>query len=133
MKNTQSEVTSKDPELNSQTRPAYTLFINEKPAQILAAIQDPRVDSYGRPISRAIDSTYSHTLKTLHKLENYNLIEMNTKGRRKIACLTEEGEQLAEHTQVLLNTFDEIDDNVDLTEFEDKPGHAPSSFLRSTE
>jgi DNA-binding MarR family transcriptional regulator len=91
---------------NSHEQPTHELFLNQIPAKILAALKNPRIDNYGRPISRAIDSTYSHTLKTITRLENHGIVETEIDGRKKTIMLTEKGEELAEHTEKLLDSFE---------------------------
>jgi DNA-binding MarR family transcriptional regulator len=99
---------SEDPTPNEDRheRPTYELFLNQTPAKILAALKNPQIDNYGRPISRAIDSTYSHTLKTISRLEEHGILETEIDGRKKTIMLTEKGEELAEHTEKLLDSFE---------------------------
>jgi len=81
-------------------------FINSKPIRILAALQDDKTENYGQEISYAINSTYSHTLKTLKEFQELGIVKYQIKGRKKIYKLTEFGEELAEDCQPWFDRLD---------------------------
>ena len=78
------------------------LLLNEKPAKILTTLREPNKDNYGQAIAYKINSTYSHTLKLLKRLEKHGIVESDTDGRKKLYELTEEGTELAEAAEQLL-------------------------------
>ena len=81
---------------NEESEHQYSKFINEKPFKILAVLENESTENYGQAIRDQVDSTYSHTLKTLKQFEEDGLVESEQKGRKKIYRLTEEGRELAD-------------------------------------
>jgi len=78
------------------------LLLNEKPAKILTTLREPNKDNYGQAIAYKINSTYSHTLKLLKRLEKHGIVESDTDGRKKMYELTDDGKELAEAAEQLL-------------------------------
>jgi len=70
-------------------------FLNVKPVKILIVLNDPNTESYASAISKKTDCTYSHTVRIIQKMEGFNLIESNMKGRKKELELTDKGRKLA--------------------------------------
>lgn len=70
-------------------------FLNVKPAKILIALNDPNTESYASAISKKTDCTYSHTVRIIQKLEGFDLVESEMKGRKKELELTDRGQKLA--------------------------------------
>jgi len=70
-------------------------FLKVKPVKILIVLNDPNTESYASAISKKTDCTYSHTVRIIQKMEDFNLIESNMKGRKKELELTEKGRELA--------------------------------------
>lgn len=81
-------------------------FMNEKPVMAMVAIRQQE-EAYGTQVSKRIDTTYSHTIKILSRLEEEGLIETEKNGRKKILRLTEEGKTYADAFIRLLNIFEE--------------------------
>ena len=87
--------------------PLLDIFCNAKPAKALIYLQ--RKDrSHAREISDAINTTYSHAVRLLARLNSKGLMEHEKKGRKKEYELTENGEALA------ANLFDLIETCADL-------------------
>ena len=78
------------------------LLLNEKPAKILTTLREPNKDNYGQAIAYKINSTYSHTLKLLKRLEKHDVVTSDTDGRKKLYELTKDGKELAESAEELL-------------------------------
>lgn len=70
-------------------------FLNVKPVKILIVLNDPNTESYASEISKSTDCTYSHTVRIIQKMEDFNLIDSEMKGRKKELELTEKGRELA--------------------------------------
>jgi len=70
-------------------------FLNVKPVKILIVLNDPNTESYASAISKKTDCTYSHTVRIIQKMEDFNLIESHMKGRKKELELTDKGRKLA--------------------------------------
>lgn len=71
------------------------LFLKKKPTQILVSMKKGN-EHYALKLSRIADTTYSHTVKTLQKMEDLGLVEFERDGRRKMVYLTRFGNMLAE-------------------------------------
>ena len=72
-----------------------SFFINEKPVKILVNINSGFTDNYASALSSQVDATYSHTVRILHQLEDFDLIESEKDGRKKVVELTSTGEEIA--------------------------------------
>jgi len=72
-----------------------SFFINEKPVKLLVNINNGFTDNYASELSSEVDATYSHTVRILHQLEDFNLIHSEKDGRKKVVELTSEGEEIA--------------------------------------
>ncbi len=81
------------------------MFIHEKPVKILVKLQSPQ-EYYASALSTEIDATYSHTVKILQRLEEYELVEFEERGRKKIVTLTEQGAKLAKIFTELMDEFE---------------------------
>lgn len=71
-------------------------FLKEKPVMALVTIRRNREDIYCSMISKKIDTTYAHTVKTVSRLEEEGLVDSKKEGRKKILELTQEGEKFAD-------------------------------------
>lgn len=81
-------------------------FLNEKPVKLMVKLHDRSTENYASALSTEIDSTYSHTVKTLQKMEDFGLLRFSQDGRKKVAKLTEEGESIAGILVELVNRLD---------------------------
>ena len=88
-------------------------FLKEKPVMALVTIRRNREDIYCSMISKKIDTTYAHTVKTISRLEDEGLVESRKDGRKKILELTSRGEELADMFVELLEEFDGTTDSVE--------------------
>jgi DNA-binding MarR family transcriptional regulator len=79
-----------------------SFFINQKPVRILVNLHSDFTDNYASALSSEVDATYSHTVRILHKLEDFNLVESEKEGRKKVVDLTEDGEEVAKKCGDLL-------------------------------
>lgn len=73
-----------------------SLFLQEKPVAIIVAIRRDRHESYAGNLSKKVDTTYSHAVKTIQTLEDKGYITSRKEGRKKILELTEEGAKVAD-------------------------------------
>jgi DNA-binding MarR family transcriptional regulator len=84
-----------------------TFFVNVKPVRILVSLNQTQKDNYASALSSDAGATYSHTVRILHRLEDFGLVESTKEGRKKVVELTPDGEEVAENCQDLLNSLDE--------------------------
>lgn len=71
-------------------------FLNKKPVRIIVSLSHRTTDNYASAVSREVDATYSHTIKVLQKMKDFDLVQFQKKGRKKEIVLTEKGEDIAE-------------------------------------
>ncbi len=69
------------------------LFLRTKPVKMLVNLREG--PKYATVISKAVDCTYSHTVKLLELFNDFGLVEFEKKGRIKIVKLTDVGEDVA--------------------------------------
>jgi len=83
-----------------------SILLNEKPAKALVSLDTQRLNRKQKmcvaDVSKDIDSTFAHTVKTISKLEDNGLIEAEKQGRKKLLELTERGEKYANTLQEIL-------------------------------
>ncbi|WP_414837054.1 winged helix DNA-binding protein [Candidatus Nanohalococcus occultus] len=80
---------------------ARELFLKDKPTEIAIAVKrKPSLNA--RKISETTDTTYSHAVRVLNKMEKLDLLNSKRKGRSKKYSLTEKGDKLSEG---LIETF----------------------------
>jgi DNA-binding MarR family transcriptional regulator len=71
-------------------------FLNVKPVKTLIALNDPGTGNYASAISKKTDSTYSHTVRILNRMEESGLVTSEKKGRKKELELTDRGHEIAQ-------------------------------------
>lgn len=79
------------------------IFIKEKPVMALLVVYDADGEIYPSKVSKAIDSTYSHTVKIISKMESHGIVETEKEGRKRLLKLTDLGNSYAE---ILLKLVD---------------------------
>lgn len=90
-------------------------LIKEKPAKIILEIwrinngkkltSNTDEEVYAQKLARNVDTTYSHAIQILGRLEEGEMITTDKHGRKKIIELTDEGEKVAEALNQLLVTI----------------------------
>ena len=76
------------------------LFLRTKPARMLVTLRDG--PKYATVISKAVDCTYSHTVKLLETFHDFGIVDFEKKGRIKIIKLTDLGEDIARGIDAVL-------------------------------
>jgi DNA-binding MarR family transcriptional regulator len=79
----------------------------EKPCRALIHIHEEG-ETYTFEISRNIDSTNAHTVKTVGRLESLGLVRSEKRGRKKMLKLTEDGKRVAEAVDNLTGVIDDV-------------------------
>ena len=85
------------------------MFFHEKPVQMLIVLKNERA-RYPTQVSKAVDCTYSHTVKTLEFFKKIGLVEFEKKGRVKYIKLTPEGEEIAHDLEGILKKLSRIEE-----------------------
>ena len=57
-------------------------FLKQKPVMALVTIRRARDDIYCSMISKKIDTTYAHTVKTVSRMEDEGFVETRKDGRK---------------------------------------------------
>ena len=87
------------------------IFFHEKPVEMLVAIKNGKA-KYATQVAKAVDCTYSHTVKTLEFFKKLGLVEFEKKGRVKYVKLTPLGEELAHDLEGIVKKLSHIEQNL---------------------
>ncbi len=87
------------------------VFFHEKPVEMLIALKNEKA-KYTTQISKVVDCTYSHAVKTLDFFEKIGLVKFEKKGRIKMIKLTEEGEELAHDLEGIVRKLERIEEKI---------------------
>ena len=87
------------------------LFLHSKPVKMLTALNKGTI-RYATQVSKAVDCTYSHTVKVLEQFKNMGLVQFDKKGRIKLIKLTEQGQEVAHDFEGIRRKFTRIGSNI---------------------
>jgi len=87
------------------------IFLHPKPVKMLVMMRNNNI-KYATQLMKAVDCTYSHTIKTLEIFRKYGLVEFNKKGRIKWIKLTPDGDELALSFESVVNKLSKISSKV---------------------
>ena len=82
------------------------LFLRSKPVNLITNLRSG--PKYATILSKAIDCTYSHTVKLLDQFHTFGLVEFNKTGRIKMVKLTDDGEDLAHAVEGVMMKLSKI-------------------------
>ena len=88
-----------------------TLFLHPKPVKMLTSLKNADVQ-YATQVSKAVDCTYSHTVKVLEMFRKLGLVVFEKKGRIKIVKLTDNGTDVAHDFEGLRRKFRKLQRSV---------------------
>jgi predicted transcriptional regulator len=83
------------------------LFLHPKPVKMLTSLKSEDI-KYATQVSKAVDCTYSHTVKVLENFRRLGLVIFEKKGRIKIVRLTEDGLDIAHDFEGIRRKFDKL-------------------------
>jgi predicted transcriptional regulator len=81
-----------------------SLFLHPKPVKMLTSLKNIEVQ-YATQVSKAVDCTYSHTVKVLEMFKKLGLVMFEKKGRIKLVKLTDNGQEIAHDFEGLRRKF----------------------------
>ena len=87
------------------------LFLHSKPVKMLTSLKNESIQ-YATQVSKAVDCTYSHTVKVLEQFRKLGLVQFEKKGRIKLIKLTEEGLEVAHDFEGIRRKFIKMSGNV---------------------
>lgn len=90
------------------------LFLHAKPVKMLTSLKLNSV-RYATQVSKAVDCTYSHTVKVLDQFKRLGLVQFEKKGRIKLVKLTDEGMDIAHDFEGIGRKFDKMARSVNIT------------------
>ena len=93
------------------TKQFENVFLHSKPVKMLTVLKKDTV-KYATQVSKAVDCTYSHTVKVLDIFKNLGLVEFEKKGRIKLVKLTEAGQDIAHDFEGLTRKFGRVEPSV---------------------
>ena len=80
------------------------LFLHPKPVKMLTSLKNDEI-KYATQVSKAVDCTYSHTVKVLENFRRLGLVVFEKKGRIKLVRLTEDGLDIAHDFEGIRRKF----------------------------
>jgi len=87
------------------------LFLHSKPVRMLTSLKSGEVQ-YATQVAKAVDCTYSHTVKVLEHFKNLGLVQFEKKGRIKIVKLTDMGLDIAHDFEGIRRKFGKVASSV---------------------
>jgi len=93
---------------NSTDTQLLDIFCNPKPVTALVYLSR-NDEPHAREISQAIDTTYSHAIRMLNRLEDNGMISSKRSTRKKQYQLTDDGEALADDFEQVIETCAELE------------------------
>jgi predicted transcriptional regulator len=87
------------------------LFLHPKPVKMLTSLKNEEI-RYATQVSKAVDCTYSHTVKVLEMFKRLGLVQFEKKGRIKIVRLTENGVEIAHDFEGIRRKFGKLGANI---------------------
>jgi predicted transcriptional regulator len=89
---------------NDQKNVFEVLFLHPKPVKMLTSLKNDEI-KYATQVSKAVDCTYSHTVKVLENFRRLGLVVFEKKGRIKLVRLTEDGLDIAHDFEGIRRKF----------------------------
>ena len=84
----------------------FSLFARPKPCKIMTILRDSDTNWHLSKIAKASDTTYVYVTKLIGKLEENNIVAVESKGKKRIVKLTEKGKRIANSIEELANAFE---------------------------
>lgn len=75
-------------------------------------LDKPNARHYASALSKDVDVTYSHTVKCLQQMNDFEIVEFEKKGRKKEIELTQLGQELAERFSDLRESISEDEGSI---------------------
>ncbi|MFO7793516.1 MAG: DUF4364 family protein [Candidatus Nanohaloarchaea archaeon] len=95
----------------TESNELQSFYLKEKPVMALVTIRRARDEIYCSMISKKIDTTYAHTVKTISRMEEDGFVRSKKKGRKKILELTPKGREFSDKFLDLIEAFREENRN----------------------
>lgn len=84
----------------------FNIFARPKPCMILVTLKDGDTTWHLSKLAKATDTTYVYVTKLISKLEEENIVSVESKGKKRIVKLTEKGMKIANAISELQNSFE---------------------------
>jgi len=86
------------------------MFLRPKPCAMMRMLRDSDGNWHISKLARGSGATFVYTSRLMARLQEKGLVTMESKGKRKIVRLTEEGIKVANAIEELANTLGPSDD-----------------------
>lgn len=86
------------------------LLLHEKPAGVLLSLKNSK-GKYASIIAKETNCTYTHILKVLNQLRDYDIVKFKKQGRTKIVDLTEKGIDITHELEGLVRQLDKASED----------------------
>ena len=73
----------------------FAIFARPKPCKILILLRDEKTAWHISKLAKNSDSTYVYATQLLTNLEKLGLVSLESKGKKRVAKLTEKGADVA--------------------------------------
>lgn len=73
----------------------FAIFARPKPCKILILLRDEKTSWHISKLAKNSDSTYVYATQLLTNLEKLGLVSLESKGKKRVAKLTEKGADVA--------------------------------------
>lgn len=91
----------------TESNQLQSFYLKEKPVMALVTIRRARDEIYCSMISKKIDTTYAHTVKTISRMEEDGFVRSKKNGRKKLLELTPKGRKFSDQFLDLIEDFRE--------------------------
>lgn len=81
------------------------LVLHEKPAGVLLSLKNSN-GKYASILAKETNCTYTHILKVLNQLRDFDVVKFKKQGRTKIVELTEKGVDIAHELEGLVRQLE---------------------------
>ena len=84
----------------------FPIFARPKPCRIMTILRDSENSWHLSKIAKNSDTTYVYVTKLIGKLQQSGLVNIETKGKKRIVKLTEKGMRAAKAIEEMKNTLE---------------------------
>jgi len=85
----------------------FSVFARPKPCKIMTILLDTETSWHLSKIAKASDTTYVYVTKLMSKLQEAELVSVESKGKRRVVVLTEKGTKIANTIKELAKSFED--------------------------
>ncbi|MBD3210938.1 hypothetical protein GF318_06185 [Candidatus Micrarchaeota archaeon] len=84
----------------------FHLFARPKPCKIMSVLKDTETAWHLSRLAKATDTTYVYVTNLVSKLEEENILTVESRGKKRVVKLTEKGTKIANAIDELRNSLE---------------------------